>query len=533
MASKKKPLTTWLSARGALASAVIGVFLVGVSLSGYFLFTNRTKYHWYHLLSLALRGDVALQRTLAMYNVHFVPVEQKTYVDDGSPTTSFSLKWRFRPSHAVPTYPIPPIDDTNGDGIPEVYVASYTKVVYALNGHNGRTLWSWKLPFGVVGGRALALVKLGHRPRKALIVGTHTTLPIRVYALDVEQERREADRLLWVRNVSGDFIEGGLNVARNSRGDLRIVAATRDAPYSRGSLNILDARGKFVFPPFKGLDVCLNRPGIGDLNGDGKYDLIHGSHNFYNAKEGFSIVAREVDSGNLLWKRKMDFDTGARNHAIFDYDGDGKQDVIVNGWRKTVVLDGTTGELKKLFPLEYAGRSRSESGEPLLLMKEPNRLVVMRASGKIVYSLKRHGSGTPIVQDSFGVRLADRQHYSLMVFSHDGEKLHLVVYDLETGREKERLWLYFEYPPKGPGSLSAWYGVTNNPSFHAPWEGFVSLADIDADGFWEVLFQAEDYLYAIDTPFKIAKGYNPYAPIPFRNINNAGVIFISDKDHDL
>lgn len=474
-----------------------------------------------------------LQGTLENWNTQFVPADGKTYVNDGAPSTAFALKWRFRPSHAVPTYPIPPIDDTNGDGIPEVYIASYSRGVYALDGRTGKTLWTWKLPFGVVGGRALTLVNLENQGKKALLIGTHTTIPIRVYALNVSKGLRESERLLWFRDVSGYFIEGGLNVVRGKRGALRIVVATRDAPRSRGSLNVLNARGDFVFPPIKGLDDCLSRPGIGDINGDGRADLVHGSHMFYGAKEGFAIVAREVDSGKLLWRRKMGFDTGARNHAILDYEGDGRQDVIVNAWRQTVVLDGMTGEIKKRIPLEYIGHFVSGSGEPLLLMKEPNRLVVMRANGTIVYGLERRGSETLIVKDSFAVHLEGDKKYSLMVFSHDGAKLHLAVHDLETGQKKERLWLNFDPPPRGLGSLTDWNRRTQMGSIPAHWGGFVSLADIDADGFWELLFQAEDYLYAIDTPFKIAKGYNPYAPIPFRNINNGGYIFTPDKNDPL
>lgn len=525
---------SWLLGRGALVTVGVAVLIVSSSLGGYYLFMNRTKFHWYHLISLALRGDVALQRTLAVHNVQFVPADVKTYVDDGAPSTAFALKWRFRPSHAVPTYPVPPVDDVDGDGTPEVYVASYTKGIYALNGRNGKTIWTWNLPFGVVGGRALALVRLDKRPGKALILGTHTTLPIRVYALDVEKGLQESGRLLWARNVSGDFIEGGINVVRNQRGALRVVVATRDAPYSRGSLNVLDARGDFVFLPIKGLDDCLSRPSIGYLDGNRQPDLVHGSHKFYNAKYGFMIVARDVESGKLLWKRDVGFDTGFTNHVILDYDGDGRQDVLaLSGRGETIALDGMTGEVKKRFPFGYLGHFRSQSGEQLLLMRGPDQLAVMRANGDIVYSLEKRDSGTSIKHGSFAVRLEGHEKYFLMLFSHDGEKLNLDVYDLETGQQKGRDSLKFDPPSKGPGSFSAWnrqMGISHT----APWLGFVSLADIDADGYWEVLFQVEDYLYAIDTSFKIAKGYNPYAPIPFRNINNKGVIFApGENDHFL
>lgn len=527
MGSKKKARLPWLYKRSAFVTIGVAVLIVSSSLVGYYLFTNRTKFHWYHLISFALRGDVALQRTLALYDVQFVPADSKKYVDDDLPSTTFALKWRFRPSHAVPTDPMPAVDDADRDGTPEVYVASLTRGVYALNGRNGKTLWTWKLPFGVVAGRALALVNLDKRPKKTLLLGSHTTLPIRVYALKVEKGLRQRDRLLWTRNLSGDFIDGGLNVVRNKQGAIRIIAATRDAPYSRGSLNILDARGNFVFSPVEGLDDCRSRPAIGNLNGDEAPDLIHGSHKFYNAKYGFMIVAREVDSGKVLWKKDVGFDTGFTHHAILDYDGDGKQDVLALSRRETVALDGMTGEIRKRFPLHYLGHFRNEAGEHFLLMRAPDRLVLMRANGTIVYSLKR-GSGTYIGADSFAVRLKSHQKYSLMVFSHEGGKLYLTVYDLETGQEKEHHRLNFDSPPKGPGTLSAWF--QRGRGSHWTWTGFVSLADVDADGFWEVLFLAEDYLYAIDTPFEIAEGYNPYAPIPYRNISNAGIIFFPDKE---
>ena len=516
------------------AGVRVGVLVVGVCVlfAGYYLFKNRTHYHWYHLVSLALRGDIALQRTLDKYKGDFISQDHKRYVKEGERTESFALKWRFRPFHAVPTYPIPVVDDTDDDGVPEVYIGSYTREVQALDGRNGRPLWSWKLPFGVVGGRSLALIRLNGHRRNALIVGSHTTLPIRVYALNVDAGLKSGDRLLWSKNLAGDFIEGGLNVTTTKDGEVRIVAATRDAPYSRGSLNILDSQGRLVTPSISGLDVCLNRPAIGDLNGDGKLDLIHGSHKFYKARFGYMVVAREMDTGKLLWKRLMDFDTGNRNHGIVDFDGDGRPEVIANDVHKAVILDGRTGEIKKVIPMEYLGYFRNDSGELFLLMRDSGKLIVLRKDGSKIYRIIRHGTGKPIDMDVFGVRLPDDRGVSLMVLSHSGQELIVTVYDFETGLRKERHVLEFEPPPPPPKGARVFQGVSPeepNPG----WLGFVSLVDMDGDGFWEIFFQVDDYLYAIDTPFKIADGYRPYAPIPFRNITNAGIIFGSKTRNGL
>ena len=233
-----------------------------VAVHGVHLFNERASYHWYHLVKLKIFGDVASSQVLELYKTQFVPAEHVVFSTEES-TQGLHPRWAFRPSHAVPTYALPAVDDTDGDGVPEVYVGSYSRELSVLDGRDGSQLWDWRLPFGVIGGRNVGVADVDGDGEKEVIFGSAWTLPIRVYALRTAAGLRNDQRLKWARNVSGDWIEAALNIALEEHN--YIVAATRDAPYSRGSLNVMDESGRFHYPPISGVDVCVNRIAIGPL----------------------------------------------------------------------------------------------------------------------------------------------------------------------------------------------------------------------------------------------------------------------------
>lgn len=485
--------------------AVLGLAMVKA------LFDHRTEYPWYHLAALRLRGDVAAERVLRQYHSRFVP-EAYLVFPQASPPTAMRPLWAFRPSHAAPTYPVPVVEDTDGDGVPEVYIGSYSKQLYVRDGRDGHRLWDWTLPFGVIGGAAVALVDLDADGHKDVIFGTHWSLPIRVYALRTDPALSPTRRLKWVRNVSGDFIERGLSVFGEGR-NTRIIAATRDAPYSRGTINVLDADGRPVYPPIRGVDVCASRCAIGMLPGSKGLSFLHGSHNFYGAQFGHQIVARELATGAILWQAHLGGDTGFQNHQIVDVDFDGRNEVVAFAAAdlaeasKAVLLDGATGAIQREWPGRVTGILRKEQ-RILLLTKEENVICVDR-NGTPLYTLPR---------PAFGVRLPDGSP-RLVRFSYEAGTLSGEVYDGLSGKLLETYRAPLDIPPYEDPSV---YGDFGAPEDELT---FRTLADTDRDGFWNALLQFRDFIVDVHLPLPVHPGYDPNAPIAFRSINNSGSFY--------
>jgi hypothetical protein len=197
-------------------------------------------------------------------------------------TGYFREKWKFRSTSIAQNTGKASVDDIDKDGTADVFIGSGSSKVYRLNGKTGEIVWEHVLPFWIVSTLAYFLADLDNDGIREFILGNTISHPIRVSALSTGKNIK--DRVLWTRNVSGDFIQGGLSYFRNTKGEIRIVAGTRDAPYSRGSVNILDSGGNRVVPEIYGFDVCNNHPTYMDLNNDGELDILMGSHGFYGAK---------------------------------------------------------------------------------------------------------------------------------------------------------------------------------------------------------------------------------------------------------
>jgi outer membrane protein assembly factor BamB len=454
-------------------------------------------------------GDRALKATLDGYKVKFIPKESVHFeTSDGEDV--IEPTWAFRPSHAVPTYPIPVTGDIDQDGKPEVYIGSYSKELYALDGKTGNTLWEWQLPFGVIGGRVVELGDLDGDGTEEIIIGSNTSLPIRVYALKGVVRNNE-DRLLWATNVSGDFLEGGLSfIKETSYGSPLIIAATRDAPYSHGTLNVINPDGSFLFSPAEGLDVCASRPAIGNLPGSTELALIHGSHRFVGAAYGHRIVARNLRTGEIRWISPEIGDTGSQNHQIVDVDFDGRNEVFAFGYDQNThenhyyILDGVNGAIIREVPWHIQGVIRESKR---LFVAQNNETLCLGADGGILYS---------IPQISFAIESEENSELLLLNISYQDNKLIVKCYSASDGALIKEYSSNLEVPRHN--NLED-YGGFGEPSSDAI---FCTLADTDNDGRWDALIQIRDFIINVKLPFKVLKGNNPLSPIPFRNTDNSG-----------
>jgi hypothetical protein len=250
-------------------------------------------------------------------------------------TNHFREKWKFRATGISENTGHALVEDVDKDGIPDVFIGSGSITVYRLNGINGEPVWKYALPFGLTSTLGYLLADLDNDGMKEFIFGNTLSHPIRVYAL--RTGRNEKNRVYWKRNVSGDFFQAGLSSFRNSNGEIRIVAATRDAPYSRGSLNILDGFGERVVQEITGFDVCNNRPTFLDANKDGELDILIGSMDMYGVKYGEKLTAIDSITGRIIWSVPMERATGDLNFPILDINSDGENEIIVPSHSKFLI----------------------------------------------------------------------------------------------------------------------------------------------------------------------------------------------------
>jgi len=493
---------------------ILLVLLVGCFVGGKYFYDHRTEFHFYHLMLLKFRGDVALKRTSAQYHTKFIPEKYVSFRKENTAKKNLYPTWAFRLSHSVPTYAMPAIDDTDNDGIPEVYVGSYSKKLYVLDGRTGQLLWDWQLPFGVIGGRSVIVSDLDNDSKKEVIFGSHTSLPIRVYALHTAKHLNQHKRLKWVRNISGDFMEGGLNIAELNNKKY-VIALSRDAPYSRGSVNIIGPKGGFLRKPVTGIDVCMNRPAVGILTDGKQLSFIHGSHKWYNARFGNKLVARELQTGKVLWSVDMPGDTGFQQHQIVDVDFDGNNEVIAYaGWKQEgFVLNGRTGEFLYRLKGKVFGYVKEDRR---LFIQNKNRISCLDENGKVIYT-KRFASN----KTSFGVRSFEDGKFLLINLFLKEERLFMDVYNAKNG--KRRLTYSAPFPELPQHVPSSDYGVFEPPDNTEI--RFLTLADTDNDGYWDALVQNGDYTVNIHLPLKVHPKYDRYAPIPLRNVDNRGWFF--------
>jgi hypothetical protein len=101
----------------------------------------------------------------------------------------------------------------------------------------------------------------------------------------------------------------------------------------------------------------------------------------------------------------------------------------------------------------------------------------------------------------------------------EDDVLHSELIDAVTGEAEDRWSTPLKLPAYPDPSA---YGVFGLPP---PEVRFRTLADTDADGYWNALVQIRDFVVDIHLPFEVHPGYSSYAPIPYGNIDNGGALY--------
>lgn len=343
----------------------------------------------------------------------------------------------------------PAVGDLDNDGVQEIVVGTAGRRLYVLNANGSvRAGWPQLLPADVEGSPAIGRIDGDAFPD--IVVGFKGTMDptgkggIRAF-------RRDGS-VLWTRLTSTDEEEDGVysspsignvdgiggNEVVFGSFDFRVYVIRsdgsdlpgwpkklRDSIYSSPALFDLDADGKLEIiigvdthlegPPFntpnggalyvfrsdgavvpgfpRFIDqTMMSSPAVGDIDGDGKPEIVVGGGVFYQGNVGRKVYAFECDGRDVPgWPVTVEaqvFDSP----ALADLDGNGHLDVVITDENANLyALRGNGTQIFKMKPKSFFGTSPNADnpivadvtgdGTPEILVAVNTEIAVVSATG--------------------------------------------------------------------------------------------------------------------------------------------------------
>ena len=131
-----------------------------------------------------------------------------------------------------------------------------------------------------------------------------------------------------------------------------------------GMVRAVDAKGRNLWE-FRINDIVRSSPAVGDIDGDGRPEVVFGAGDFYHGSHALNVFALDAATGRKKWERATDGVTNS-SPALADINGDGRLDVAIgtfNGPKlgkrggSVYALDGRTGRDLPGFPQPSGGGS--------------------------------------------------------------------------------------------------------------------------------------------------------------------------------
>jgi len=247
-------------------------------------------------------------------------------------------------------YCSPCLADINKDGKLEILVGSKELMKFFVFDYTGKELWN--APIGKIGDNTAAVADIDNDGSLEIVLSSEDATLYGVYAWEAD------GKPIWVHQVqSGDILNFCPSIADlDGDGYVEIVVG---GAY-QGKVYCLDRTGaeKWVFDTgirgnADGANSRVGKTPLGDLNGDGKLDLV-----FVVKRTG--LVYAVDYAGKQLWRTNLTAPVLNGFHpecpALADITGDGKPDVVLGGSDgKIYVLNGGDGSVVWTYQAINAG----------------------------------------------------------------------------------------------------------------------------------------------------------------------------------
>ncbi|WP_309115272.1 rhamnogalacturonan lyase [Saccharothrix sp.] len=337
--------------------------------------------------------------------------------------------------------------------------------------HTGKgNFLSWRLSAGDPPGTAFNVYRDGTKVTSTPLTRTN-----------FQDHGAPANAVYAVRPVVGGVeragaaaAEGALRMSPHTGGEVGVTASTRDVPLQ------IPAGGS---TPSGSFTYEANDGSVGDLDGDGQYEIVlkwNPTNAKDNAQSGYTgntiLDAYKLD-GRRLWR--IDLGRNIRSGAhytqfqVFDYDGDGRAEVVVK------TADGTRSGTGQVIGNANADH-RNSSG---YVLSGPEFLTVFRGSDGAILDTENYVPPRGNVSD-WGDNYGNRADRFLAATAYvDGSRPSIIMargyytraviaaWDFRGGQLTRR-WTY----DSGRGGA---YGQGNHN---------LSIADVDADGRDEIVY---------------------------------------------